>query len=233
VSDAILMPVYNEGDTVGCVLDAVRAVFGGAVVVVDDGSTDETVRVLAGRKDVTTLRHDRNLGYGQALIDAFGFARQNGFERVITMDCDGQHEPRHVPEFLAALAEGWDIVSGSRYLPESRAVGPTPPQRREVNARVTAVVNRLTGWSLSDAFCGFKAYRLAALDGLELREAGYGMPMELWAKGWRKGLRVRELPIERIYNDHDRSFGEDLADPEKRFAYYLRVWERALAEEIR
>lgn len=227
---AVVMPVYNEAATVVSVVEAVRALFDGPVIVVDDGSTDGTDRVLASRSDIDVVRFEENCGYGCALLRGFEVARRAGMERVVTMDCDGQHEPAHIPEFLAALEGGADIVSGSRYLPESRAVGTAPPERRQVNERVTREINRVTGWRLTDAFCGFKAYRRPALDGLELQEPGYALPMELWAKAWRAGLEVMEIAVERIYSNSDRSFGAALDDPERRLRYYLDVWARALEE---
>ncbi len=230
MDDAILLPVYNEEATVDMVIGAIRAYFPGEIIVVNDGSTDATAEVLDMRDDILVLNHPENMGYGRSLIDAFVFAQFAGLERVVTMDCDLQHEPAHIPEFLLELGQGGDIISGSRYLPTSRVVGTVPEDRRAVNERVTKEINAVTGWGITDAFCGFKAYRLEAVADLGLSEPGYGMPMELWAKAYRKGLSVRELPVERIYYDHDRSFGEDLSDPEKRYEYYMRVWDGALAE---
>lgn len=229
-SAAVILPVYNEQATIAGVLDAVRLVYAGPVYVVDDGSTDSTPAVLAGRDDVRVLRHDGNLGYGQSLIDGFAAALRDGAEAVVTMDCDGQHEPRHIPDFLAALA-GCDIVSGSRYLSTSIELGSAPPERREINRRVTTMVNRATGWFITDAFCGFKGYRASALQKLHLSEPGYAMPLELWAEAYRAGLCVIELPVERIYFDGDRTFGLDLDDPDHRLGYYVRVWENALERE--
>ncbi|MDP2234461.1 MAG: glycosyltransferase family 2 protein [Actinomycetota bacterium] len=228
MSDIVLMPVYNEGETVSAVLDSVREHFDGEILIVNDGSTDDTNTVLAARDDITVVAHPVNLGYGRALAEGFAIARTREVRRVVTMDCDGQHEPAHIVQFLGELESGADIVSGSRYLPGSVAVGQPPTNRREINARVSAEINRVTGWGITDAFCGFKAYRLAALDGIALCEPGYAMPLELWAKAHRAGLVVREMPVERIYFDHDRSFGHDLDDPEVRFAYYMRVWAKAL-----
>lgn len=230
MSDAVVLPVYNEVSTVDAVLAAVREHFDGVVIVVDDGSTDGTKEILARRGDIVTLCRNDNRGYGRSLIDGLEMAVSLGAGRIVTMDCDGQHEPAHIPAFLEALADT-DIASGSRYLGESIAVGAAPPERRAVNERVTAVINQATGWHLTDAFCGFKAYRAEAIRALHLTEDGYAMPLELWAQAWRAGLRVSELPVERIYFDNDRSFGADLDDHEKRFSYYLRVWEHALARE--
>jgi len=230
VSDAVLLPVFNEASTVGGVLDAVREYFTGEIIVIDDGSTDDTPRLLAERSDVAVVHLDRNCGYGCALRIGFRMARDIGITRLITMDCDGQHEPAHIPQFFAALDEGGDIISGSRYLAENGAGDPAPVDRRAINERITAQINRITGWKLTDAFCGFKAYRLPSLDCIRLEECGYAMPLELWAKAWGCGLEVREISVERIYCDRDRSFGVDLDDPEARYAYYMEVWGRALEE---
>jgi dolichol-phosphate mannosyltransferase len=225
------MPVFNEEDTVCDVLDAVRAYFSGTIIVVDDGSTDATPECLASRRDIVLLTLPENEGYGAALRHGFTLAADMGVARLVTMDCDGQHEPAHIPQFLTALEAGTDIVSGSRYLPDSGASGiAAPGQRREVNARVTTEINRVTGWGLTDAFCGFKAYRLDALRDLAIAEPGYAMPLEMWAKAWRAGLTVREIPVERIYCDNDRTFGEHLDDPDARMRYYMDVWNRALTE---
>lgn len=231
---AVLMPVYNEEATLQAVLDAVRDMYDGPIVIVDDGSTDGTAAILKARTDVRVVTFPENRGYGKALAMGVVWARDARVRALVTMDVDGQHEPRHIGEFLGELSRGdVDIVSGSRYLPGSGATGAAPPERLEVNRRVTEEINRVTGWGVTDAFCGFKAYRMAALDGMSFAEPGYGMPMELWAKAWRAGLRVRELPVERIYFDHDRSFGADLDDPDKRLRYYLRVWGQAAGEGAR
>ncbi|MCE5190458.1 MAG: glycosyltransferase family 2 protein [Actinomycetia bacterium] len=227
--DAVVLPVYNEAATVGAVLEAVRDVFDGVVIVIDDGSADGTTEILGSRRDIVSVCHPENQGYGRSLSDGFDMARAIGAERVVTMDCDGQHEPAHIPAFLEALCEA-DIVSGSRYLADSERIGRAPKSRQAVNERVTAEINAVTGWGITDAFCGFKAYTGDALSRVHLEVPGYAMPLELWARAWQAGLRVRELPVERIYFDGDRSFGEDLDDPERRLAYYLRVWTQTLEE---
>lgn len=230
MSDVVLLPVYNEELTVDLVLDAVARNFDGDVLVIDDGSDDATVDVLAHRGDISVITHPVNLGYGRAIAEGLSVARARGARRVVTMDCDGQHEPAHIQPFLDALDEGFDIVSGSRYLPESEMLGDTPEDRRAVNTTVTARINAVTGWGITDAFCGFKAYRMSALERVSLREPGYAMPLEMWAKAYRLGLSVTERPIERIYGGADRSFGGVLDDPAERLAYYLRVWEKALGD---
>src|SRR5205085_12523603 len=88
----IAIPVYNELKYVEHVLDRVKQ-FHGDILVVDDGSTDGTARILSSRSDIHLIRHADNQGYGQSLIDAFAHADAHGYDWLITMDCDEQHEP--------------------------------------------------------------------------------------------------------------------------------------------
>ncbi len=150
--DAVVLPVYNEARTVASVLEAVRRVFEGTIIVVDDGSTDGTSEALRGLRDVLVLCHDENRGYGRSLIDGFEAAFAAGVERIVTMDCDGQHEPAHIPSFLDSL-EDCDIASGSRYLPGSRAVGAAPRERVRVNAAGARAINEVTGRRIAPTPC--------------------------------------------------------------------------------
>jgi len=223
------LPVYNEADTVNPVLDQVLR-YSPHVLVIDDGSTDGTSELLDARDDIRIARHDPNRGYGAALQTAFAYAWRHGFETLVTIDCDGQHEPQRIPGFVSALREAdADIVSGSRYLKHFRGDSTPPPDRRRINERITAEVNRRLDLGLTDAFCGFKAYRVAALQKLHLTENGYAMPLELWVQAACHGLRVIELPVPLIYLDEKRSFGGALDDAVTRLEYYHLVLDRSVA----
>jgi glycosyltransferase involved in cell wall biosynthesis len=221
------LPVFNEARHLNGVLDQVRR-YSENILVVDDGSADETPKLLAERSDVRVARHVKNRGYGAALRTAFDYAAKHGFETIVTIDCDGQHEPCRIPQFVAACHDV-DIVSGSRYLQSFDNDTPPPEQRRRINAMLTEEINRRLHLQLTDAFCGFKAYRVAALEKLKLTEEGYAMPLELWVQAVAAGLRIVELPVPLIYLDERRSFGGALDDAEKRMAYYREVLDRAVA----
>ena len=111
----------------------------------------------------------------------------------------------------------------------ARTTATSPPvERRAVNVIVTATLNELFGWTLTDSFCGFKAHRVAPTVALDLDEHGYAFPLQLWPRAYAAGLRVRELPVRRIYNDADRTFGHDvragdLDDAKVRLRHYLDV----------
>ena len=223
------LPVYNEADTVSDVLDQVLN-YSPHVLVVDDGSTDGTSELLAQRSDIEVVTHSPNQGYGAALRTAFEYAQEHDYETVVTIDCDGQHEPQRIPGFVAAREEAdADIVSGSRYLKHFSGDSSPPADRRRVNERITAEINERLDLSLTDAFCGFKAYRVDSLSKLHLTEDGYAMPLELWVQAACQGMRIIEIPVPLIYLDEKRSFGGALDDVVSRLEYYRDVLDRSVA----
>lgn len=224
------LPVFNEVKSVSQVLDEVTQ-YSDDILVVDDGSTDGTLDVLRKRKDILLVEHEANKGYGGALITAFQYAIDNGYDVLVTIDCDGQHEPQRIRQFVAESSQsGVDIVSGSRYLKSFNDDTIPPADRRQINVDITKMLNDKLGYKLTDAFCGFKAYRVEALKKIQLNENGYAMPLELWVQAWCQGLTVVELPVPLIYLDEDRSFGDNLDDPQIRLDYYNAVLARSFAE---
>ena len=236
------LPVFNEVRQVEEVLDEVLR-FTPHVLVIDDGSTDGTSRLLADRLerqgDIRVVRHPHNRGYGAALATAFRETLSGDFDGLVTIDCDGQHQPRLIPAFIDAATTGGaagppgaplpDIVSGSRYLKVFDGDSRPPESRRRINETITAEINARLGLSLTDAFCGFKAYTRRALEALHVTELGYAMPLEVWVQASVAGLQVVELPVPLLYLDLARSFGGALDDAETRLAYYRGVLDRAEA----
>jgi len=199
------LPVYNEAAHVTDVLDAVLR-HSEHVLVVDDGSRDGTAELLAQRDDIHLITHPVNQGYGAALRSAFEFAVRCGYETLVTIDCDGQHEPQRIPAFIRAC-QGVDLVSGSRYLQTFPGDSRPPEDRRRINRILTQELNHRLGLGITDAFCGFKAYRVGALVDLEITETGYAMPLEVWVKAVELGWKIIELAVPLVYLDERRSFG--------------------------
>jgi len=224
------IPVYNEIRHVQHVLAEVRK-YSSDILVIDDGSTDGTSTILAAEPAIALVRHPRNRGYGAAICSAFEYAIATGYDGLITMDCDGQHEPSRIPVLREAIHDA-DIVSGSRYLRDFRQNTPAPSDRRFINAVITAELNRRFGLNLTDAFCGFKAYRVSAITRFRLSETGWGMPLQLWVQAARLGLRIKEIGVPRLYLDPNRAFGGVLNHPEERLAYYRAIIDAAEAAPL-
>ena len=219
----VAMPVYNERSYLPRVLRAVSR-FAPDILVVDDGSTDGSHRILADWPGLHVITHPENRGYGQSVIDSFDFAAQRGYDWVITIDCDEQHEPERIPDFLRiARRTDADVISGSRYLRSYADDDAAPKDRRRINETVTDLLDQMLGLRLTDSFCGFKAHRVNAMQRLSLDEPGYAFPLQFWVQCARAGLAIREIPVRRIYRDHSREFGGTLDDPAARLHHYLEV----------
>lgn len=226
------LPVYNEEGHILPVLEQVRE-SAKEILVVDDGSSDKTPELLARRTDLQIITHETNRGYGAALRSAFLFALEQGYDILVTIDCDGQHEPKLIPAIAAAVFppddEPFDIVSGSRYLKSFDGDSVPPEDRRRINMEITRILNERLGLRLTDSFCGFKAYRVEALERFNITELGYAMPLQFWVQAAAAGMRIVEFPVPLVYLEEERSFGGSLDDSRRRMAYYQEVLQRELA----
>lgn len=226
------LPVFNEEAHLLDVLPEVRK-YSEDVLVVDDGSTDRTPFLLSEMDGIQVVRHPQNQGYGAGLRTAFEYAISHGYDALVTIDCDGQHQPQLIPAMVESLVgeDGTlvDIVSGSRYLQNGTGDHLAPEDRRRINMQVTQQINACFDLKLTDTFCGFKAYRVESLPKFEITELGYAMPLQLWVQAVRHGMVIREFPVPRIYLDEKRSFGGSLDDAQRRMAYYQEVLRHEMA----
>lgn len=192
---SVIMPVYNERQTIDQAIERVLAVpMPLELIVVDDCSTDgtrERLEELAERLPIRLLLHKRNLGKGAALRTGF---RAAAGEVVAVQDADLEYDPAELPLLVRPIAAGCcDVVFGSRYLVASE----NDPSRlhRWGNGLLTRMSNLLTGQKLTDMETCYKIMRRSALDGIILNENGFGCEPELTAKLARRGNRIYELPI--------------------------------------
>lgn len=229
ITSLTAIPIYNEVKYIEKIVFEVKK-HSSDILLVDDGSDDGTSDILDRLEDIRFIRHKVNLGYGKSLIDAFDYAGNNGYEWIITLDCDFQHEPAMIENFLDEIKKNdADIISGSRYLDLSEEdLKSVPPERLEINRHITNLINKKTGMRITDAFCGFKAYRTRAVLGLDLSEYGYAMPLELWARAYKRRLSISEISVPLIYHDVKRSFLGITEIYQIRRQYYIDVLEREL-----
>lgn len=230
----IAIPVHNEAKYLANILDRVRQYSQGCdILAVDDGSTDDSPRILQQTRDITVMTHEKNQGYGRTLADAFEYAEQWNYDWVLTLDADEQHDPKRIPDFLRmAREDDADIISGSRYMREDPQFAKVPGERQKVNHLITVLLNNILGLNLTDSFCGFKAHRVAGLRKLRLTVTGYAFPMQFWVQVVRAGLRIKEVPIQLIYHDPTRRFGGDLDDATIRLRHYIEVLAAELTNPV-
>ncbi len=228
----IALPAYNEQKDIGFIISQIKK-YNLDILVIDDGSTDGTQDQLSKIENINTIVHEKNLGYGQTIIDAFKYGISNGYDSIITMDCDGQHIPDELQIFLTQISD-YDIVSGSRYLIQTNKLDPQiPPDRYAINIEITQILNETTTLNLTDSFCGFKAYKTDAIKKMKLTEKGYGMPLQLWMQAWKLGLSIKEIPVKLIYNNADKRFSGSLDNPTIRLNYYKEIIKREMSESSR
>ncbi len=222
------IPVYNEEKHLHTVLTEVCK-YQYRVLVVNDGSTDQTPNLLS-EYDVETITHAENYGVGRTLQAMFLYAAEHNYDWLITLDSDGQHDPLEIANFIERInANDSDIISGSRYL-EGHPENDFPPKEREaINRQVTIELNDALGIQITDTFTGYKAYRVDTLGAFHIDVDGYAFPIQFWVQAAVAKLRISETPIRLIYNDLDRTFGGELDDPVIRLDYYRAV----LCNELR
>lgn len=199
----VVIAAFDEAPVIRSVVGDVAA-RGYPVVVVDDGSRDDTA-ASARMPGVVVLRHAINLGQGAALQTGIEYAVRHGARYLVTFDADGQHSTEDIPELVAALATH-DIALGSRFLGK-RVVGAS--RRRMVLLRMaTATSNRLSGMKLTDAHCGLRAFRASAAPALCITQDRMAHASELLRKIGKSGLRVVEVPVTVKYTEHSVRKGQ-------------------------
>ena len=198
----VVIPTYNEATNLPHLLPLVLAQDSRLdVLVVDDNSPDGTGRLAdefsAAEPRVQVLHREGKEGLGTAYRAGFRWALERGYDFVFEMDADFSHDPKHLPEFLAAIADA-DLVLGCRYLERRVTVVNWPMARLLLSYFANVYARIVTGLRLWDATGGFKCFRRSVLESIHLetvRSNGYAFQIETSFRAWRKGFRIKEIPI--------------------------------------
>jgi len=186
------MPAFNEGDHIGSMI--VRARKFGKVLVFDDNSSDDTIKI-AESLNTEVIKHDTHLGYGGIIKDIFSEASMREFDCLIILDSDAQHNPEDIPELVRPIVGGYDLVIGSRNKNEI-------PKFRYVGQRVLAFfTNLISKNKINDTQSGFRAYSKKAVESLKLEENGMAISSEIGEAASRIGLKIKEVPISVKYTN--------------------------------
>jgi len=227
----VILPTYDEAPNVLPLTRAILAADAGLdVLVVDDASPDGTgdlvERERASEPRLSLLRRAGKLGLGTAYLAGFRWALDRGYGRVLTMDCDGSHDPRYIPAMLEALGR-FDMVVGSRYVPGGGVVN-WPRHRRALSAFANFYARVLLRLPVHDCTSGFRLYTrkvLETVDPFAIRSSGYSFLEEITWRVARFGFRIGEVPI--VFEQ--RTLGISKIDSSE---IYLAAW-RVLALAVR
>lgn len=226
---AIVMPVYNEDIELVCnLLGRVRNVSEEIrIAIVDDGNPFSISKELMPLAD-TYIKLFSNQGYAKSIRTGLRFLYDIGFDKVITIDADGQHFPEQLPNFFGLLEE-YEVVLGSRYLVGSPVIS-VSIERGRINEIIREELFKKTGVRVSDPFCGFRGFSRAALGKLGINSLGniitygYGLSLEIWCRIIESRISFTEIPVELYYPQPNKKFSiEPLQDPERRLEYYKKI----------
>jgi len=196
------IPAYNEEKTIAeVVLKAGCHV--GEVLVCDDGSKDMT-QIIARKNGAHVVEHKKNMGYGATMQTLFIKARELDADVLVVFDGDGQHDPDEIPELVKPVLEGRaDIVIGSRFINGARMN--VPLYRRMGILVITLLTKIFSGYAISDAQSGFRAFNRKALEELKISEDGWGSSVEVFFRAHDVGLRIVEVPVNCDYKDYPKA----------------------------
>lgn len=219
----VLLPAYNEAQNIQKVIQEIRAIVQD-VVVVDDGSQDETAQ-LARKAGAVVISHERNQGKGAALKSGFNYVLEKGYHGVITMDADGQHLPEEIKNFLPRIeTEDPDILLGSR-MHDPKGM---PLDRLWTNLFTSWLISRRAGQKIEDCQSGFRYISSRALEKTELATRTFDTEPELLMRASWHGFKIHHVPITSVYLPNFISRINPIVDTWRFFALVFRSfrWER-------
>lgn len=209
MSILVIVPAYNEGKGVSTTVTRLLAA-GYQVVVVDDGSRDETAEVR--HLPIVYLRHAVNLGQGAALQTGMTYALRSGADIAVHFDADGQHDFKQIERLIAPILDGKaDVVYGSRFL-RKQDTAQVPFSKRIILRGGILISWLLTRVLLSDTHNGFRAFSRRALESVQLQGNGFGHATEILQRVREAGLRFVEVPITITYSDYSQQKGQRISN---------------------
>jgi dolichol-phosphate mannosyltransferase len=224
----VIIPTYNEVENVRHIVDRVRyAVPEADVLVADDNRPDGTGEIAdelaAADSHVSVLHRPGKQGLGAAYLAGFGWGKEHGYDAVVEMDADGSHAPEELPQLLDALADA-DLVIGSRYVPGGKVLN--WPVHRLLLSRGGNVYTRLAlRMPIRDATGGYRAYRMTALDKMDVdtvSSQGYCFQVDLAWRAHRNGFRVVEVPI--TFAERERGMSKMSSSIVREALWRVTVW---------
>jgi len=203
---AVFFTAFNEEKIISELVSKVNKKYD--TFIVDDGSVDKTASI-GSECGARILKHVVNIGQGNTVLTMFAFLVKSDYDFAVVLDADGQHNPADAELFVNELINSdYDVIQGSRILGKDYKDAPLP--RRIFLRPLTSILNKLTGFTLTDSMCGFRGYRISTLKTVAkifetFKEPEY-MVSELWLKFSRNGFKIKEVPIVMSSRKHGFSY---------------------------
>ena len=224
----VIIPTYNEAVNIQKIIPEVlnnsNSEYVFDVLVVDDNSPDNTAKIVEDMKNenVFIIKREKKMGLGTAYVTGFKYAIQNNYNYVFEMDADFSHDPKYLKRFIVEIKKGYDLVVGSRYI-EGVSVVNWPLRRLILSYGANIYTRLVTGLKVKDTTAGYTCYKVTSLSKInldEIKSNGYSFQIEMKFKFYKKGFKIKEIPILFI----DRRAGKSKMSRKVVFEAYFMVW---------
>lgn len=211
-----LIPAWNEASRIAAVIEGARKYL--PILVVDDGSVDGTASI-AEREGAAVVRHAENRGKGVALMTGFDWGLEHGYEAVLTLDADGQHDPHDIPTFLSAYRQdNWDLIIGKR---DFRRM---PFPRGYTNPFGSWLLSKALEEPIPDNQSGFRLHDRRLLEVLDVTSTGFELEVEVIIQAVSRDMRIGWVDIRTIYDIQKTSYFHPIKDSARFLATVWRAW---------
>lgn len=198
----IVMPAYNEGRSIGEVIDALHGEGWRDIIVVDDGSKDRTAEV-AGKKGAVVVKHHKNMGLGAALRTGLRTALERGADCAVTFDADGQHDIKSV-RLITDYLDDADLVIGQRYFVDA-------PMHKRLGNFWLNLITKMLGGIMTDSQSGMRALSRRALEKIKIKSDRYEVSSEMVIQANLKGLKIKEMQVPCFFTTYSKARGTTIA----------------------
>ena len=218
MTPCVVLPAYNEAENIRDVIRAIKALHLD-VLVVDDGSEDDTY-LVAAKEQAYLIRHPRRTGKGASLKDGIDYAIRNGYNTIITMDADGQHDASDIPAFLNKVNEtGSSVVVGNRM---DNPIG-MPLIRILTNKFMSFIISGICKQKIPDTQCGYRLFKKEALEELQIEAQKFEVDSEVLIKVAQRGQKIESVPIRSIYADEVSKI-RPIRDSFRFILFLFKIW---------
>ena len=218
MTPCVVLPAYNEAENIRDVIRAIKALHLD-VLVVDDGSEDETY-LVAAKEQAYLIRHPRRTGKGASLKDGIDYAIRNGYNTIITMDADGQHDASDIPAFLNKVNE-----TGSSVVVGNRMDNPIdmPVIRILTNKFMSFIISGICKQKIPDTQCGYRLFKKEAFKEFQIETQKFEVDSEVLIKIAQRGEKIESVPIRSIYADEVSKI-RPIRDSFRFILFLFKIW---------